>query len=487
MSNELSLTGRVVWPDSPDYPQARAEYNARFSRFPRVIVFACETRDVANAVRWAQAQTPPVPIRMRCGRHSYEGFSVADGAIVIDVSEMTRVKVDTQARTATVQAGIQLYPLYEELWKHRMTIPGGSCPTVGVSGLTLGGGFGLVSRLFGLTCDALLGVEMVTADGSVVRADERTNTDLLWACRGGGGGNFGIATELTFRLFPVGDVSIYKVMWPWNAIRPVTERWQHWAPGVDERLVSILKLTAKSLGTVSSIGEFVGSSRELRMLLEPLLAAAEPQTVSVRTMPYIDAVRFFAGKIPQQKEWAAHHHALATEDGQPPQAFKNTSAYAYQRFGPQALDVIERSLAAAPSNTGLVQLDNYGGAVDRVPSHATAFYHRKGVLWNMQYQAYWTDPAEQERQIAWVEGFRRAMLPYTRGAYANYCDIDIEDWPVAYYGENFPRLVRVKRKYDPRNVFHFAQSIPPAITVDDAHRLRLPETAVAAAATEDAG
>jgi FAD/FMN-containing dehydrogenase len=479
MSSEAQLTGRVVWPHSPGYAEARQEYNARFDRYPAVVVFARETADVQNAVRWARAQTPPVPIRMRCGRHSYEGFSVADGAIVIDVSEMTAIEVDSAARVARVQAGWQLWPLYEELWKYGMTIPGGSCPTVGVTGLTLGGGFGLVSRLFGLTCDSLLGVEMVNAEGDVVVAGEDAHRELLWASRGGGGGNFGVVTALTFRLHPVGDVAIYKLEWAWDDIRAVTEAWQAWAPGADERLVSILKLTAKSSGTVSSIGELVGSAKELGEVLGPFLQAApSPRQLSIREMPYIDAVRYFAGKIPHQLEWSAHHHAIALAAGQG-QAFKNTSAYAYRRFDSEALDVIERALAEAPSSLDLVQLDNYGGAVNRVPPEATAFYHRHGVLWNMQYQAYWSDPADEAPQVAWVERFRRAMLPHTHGAYVNYCDLDIADWPVSYFGRNFAKLVEVKAKYDPEDVFRFAQGIPPALTVEDAHRLRLAEPAAA--------
>jgi FAD/FMN-containing dehydrogenase len=462
LAGEPVLTGDVVWPADPRYDEAREDYNSRFDVHPRVIVFCLDVEDVRNAVRWAVFHD--VRIRPRCGRHSYEGWSLAEDGIVVDVSRMDAVRVDHAAGTARVEAGIDLWPLYQALWNDgQVTIAGGSCPTVGISGLVLGGGFGLLGRWLGVTCDALLSVEMVTAAGESVRADEHENADLFWACRGGGGGNFGIATAFTFRVTPIGDVSIYNVVWDWKDLPSVLRAWQKWAPVVDDRLTSILKLAAESSGTISSIGQFVGEGEELRQLLRPLIAAALPQSVEVKTIPYIEAVEHFAGIKPGHERWAAHwgNHLSASEvPGANP--FKNTSAYAYDLFGPDAIDRIVAALKSVPNDNGLVQLDAYGGAVERVAPDATAFYHRRGVLWNMQFQAYWTDPSEQDENIAWVEGFRRAMLPFTRGAYANYIDRDIADWPVQYYGGNFARLTKVKRAWDPGQVFRYPQSIPPA-------------------------
>lgn len=462
LAGEPVLTGDVVWPADPRYDEARRDYNTRFDVHPRVIVFCRDAQDVRNAVRWAAFHD--VPVRPRCGRHSYEGWSLVEGGIVVDVSPMDAVTVDAAAGTARVEAGTDLWPLYQALWEQaRVTIAGGSCPTVGISGLVLGGGFGLLGRWLGVTCDALLSVEMVTAQGESVRADEHQNADLFWACRGGGGGNLGIATAFTFRVTPIDRVSIYNVVWDWKDIRPVLEAWQKWAPGVDDRLTSILKLTAESSGTVSSIGQFVGEGEELRHLLRPLIAAALPQSVEIKTEPYIEAVAHFAGIKPGQERWAAHwgsHLPAAEVGGGHP--FKNTSAYAYDTFGRDAVDRIVRYLHAAPNDQGLVQLDAYGGAVARVPSDATAFAHRAGVLWNMQFQAYWTDPSEQDANIRWVEDFRRSLLPFTRGAYVNYIDRGVEDWQSQYYGGNFARLTEVKRAWDPRNVFRYPQSIPPA-------------------------
>ncbi|HEU0298259.1 MAG TPA: FAD-binding oxidoreductase [Longimicrobium sp.] len=448
---EPVLTGDVVWPDDPRYDEARSEYNEIFDVHPRVIVFCKSAEDVRNAVKWAGFHA--VPIRARCGRHSYEGWSTVQDGIVVDVSWMDLVQVDADAGTARVEAGIDLWPLYVKLWEHGVTIPGGSCPTVGISGLVLGGGFGLLGRWLGLTCDSLLAVEMVTAQGESVYADEQVNEDLYWACLGGGGGNFGIATAFTFGVTPIGDVSIYNISWSWSDLPAVLQAWQAWAPGADDRLTSILKLTAASSGSISSIGEFVGGKDELAALLQPLLASAPATSVEIRTEPYIEAVEYFAGLKPGQIHWSAHWHGDHTR-------FKNTSAYAYDLFGPDAVERIMDALRAAPNASGLVQLDAYGGAVARVPPAATAFYHRAGVQWNMQFQAYWTDPADQDANVAWVEAFRESLLPFTRGAYVNYIDRDVADWQEQYYGGNFARLTQVKAAWDPGNVFNYPQSIP---------------------------
>jgi len=198
---------RIVRPGDPDYEEARTDFNTRFSIFPRAILFACCARDVADAIVWARRHG--VPIRARSGGHSYEAYSLVDDGLVIDVTQLDRVRVRHHDRIATVGAGAALLDVYQAMWDQaQVAFPGGSCSTVGVAGLTLGGGFGLLSRQLGLTCDALLEGEMVTADGEIVRASDRENRDLFWALRGGGGGNFGIVTELVFRVHPVTNVSL---------------------------------------------------------------------------------------------------------------------------------------------------------------------------------------------------------------------------------------------------------------------------------------
>jgi len=446
------LTGRVVRRTDPGYPDARIEYNSAFSIFPKVVVFCESTRDVSNAVRWAVANR--VPLRARCGRHSYEAYSSVDHGVVIDVSELDKIRVSPDRTTAVIGAGADLQDVYAKLFQVGVTIPGGSCPSVGIAGLTLGGGFGLLGRYAGLTCDRLRSVRMVTATGAVVDASATEHPDLFWALRGGGGGNFGIVTSFTFAVVPIGNVAVYQVNWAWEHLPAVVRAWQAWAPATDSRLTSVLGLPARAQGVIRSAGQFVGSLPELQRLVQPLLAAAPVTNVQFQAMSYIDAVNLFAGTEPGMETWAVHWHSDHT-------SFKNTSAYAYRPFGDAAIATIVAALEQAPSADNLVQFDAYGGAVAAVPPRATAFFHRR-PLFNLQYQAYWTSPSDAERNERWVEAFRRSMLPYTRGGYINYIDRNVVRWERYYYGGNVARLRRVKRAWDPNNVFSFPQSIPPA-------------------------
>lgn len=457
MAPTETLTGHVVGPHSPEYAAARLDNNRRFDKFPRYIDFCLSAEDVANAVLWSRAHG--LPLRARSGRHSYEAYSILNGGVVIDVSPLHGVELDAARGTARIGAGADLGRIYDALWAQgRVTIPGGGCTGVGIAGLALGGGFGFLTRLHSLTCDSLVELEMVDADGRLVRADAGTRGDLLWASRGGGGGNFGVNTAFTFRVVPVDYVTAFSVVWPWATIRAVFAAWQAWADptGLDPRLTPILLLPAESAGYISVIGEFVGPAPELRRLLAPLLRAAVPTDVKVVYEPYIDAVHRFVGRAATQDgphRWAADRPADPALD-----RFKNTSAFQFEPFDALAVETMIAHLRAAPSPNAEVQFNLHGGAEANVPPQ-TAAYPWRGARFSLQYQAYWSRAGEGPALIRWVDGFRRAMLPFTRGAYVNYIDDDIGDWPTAYYDGSLARLVAVKHAYDPLNVFDFPQGL----------------------------
>ncbi|AHM68704.1 dehydrogenase [Paenibacillus polymyxa] len=441
------LTGRIVIPGNPSYNMARMEFNRRFSKFPRVIVFCQRTQDVINAVKWARERG--IRLRVRSGRHSYEGFSTVNGGIIIDVSEMNKVTVDRKNGVAIVQTGNPLARVYKKLWNKRVAIPAGTAPDVGVAGLTLGGGIGLLSRKYGLTCDNLKQVKMVVASGrygaKTIVANSKKHSDLLWASRGGGGGNFGVATEFTFRVRPISKVSIYSITWKWSDLEKVLPAWQRWAPSVTNRLTSTIEVAAKQVGTIVSTGQLLGGAEELRRLIRPLLRAGTPVKVMVKTVPFIEATHFFA------------ESDLNLEP-----KFKITGAYGFQPLPPEGVRIIRDFLAQAPNRHSSVWSQSLGGArsaVSRVSPTATAYPHRKAET-IYELSARWRNSGEQERNIQWVERFRKALRPFVKGNYVNFPDLQIKNWPKAYYGVNFGRLKQVKRKYDPHNVFHFAQSIP---------------------------
>jgi FAD/FMN-containing dehydrogenase len=420
----------------------------------------CESAaDVRKTILWARENH--VPIAARSGGHSYAGYSSTTG-VVIDVSRLSSITVDTVAGTASVGAGARLMDVYRALAAHGVTIPGGSCPSVGIAGLTLGGGIGYSGRKLGLTCDSLRALTIVTADGVVRTCSAKHNPDLFWACRGGGGGNFGIATRFTFATHPVDTVTIYRAGWDWASAASVVRAWQAWAPTAPDALFSLLDLEARDSGDtrVGSSGQLFGSAAELQALLAPLHAAgAPPANLEIRTLPYLDAMLL----------WAGCSHALHCRlgDGVTRSIFAARSDYVAAALPAAGIDKVLRAVEARAAARArcAVLLDASGGAINRVPPGATAFVHRR-MAYSCQYVAGWNaaDGAACDAAArSWLRTTYAAMRPFVSGqAYQNYIDPELPRWGLAYYGSNYARLRRIKRRYDPRNVFHFAQSIVPA-------------------------
>src|SRR2546421_7162697 len=257
------LRGEVVPPSSSAYDQARLLFDTRFDAvMPRAIVFCESTADVQRTVRWAREHA--VRIVPRSGGHSYGGYSTTTG-VIVDVSRLNGVTLDS-SRHAVVGAGARLIDVYAGLAQHGRTVPAGSCPTVGIAGLALGGGVGFASRKYGLTCDNLLEATVVLADGSAVMANVHTHPDLYWALRGGGGGNFGIVTRLVFRTHPVGQVATYAIEWPWSDAAAVVRAWQRLAPRAPDGLFSVLNLStaARVRPRITSAGQFPGTADQPR-------------------------------------------------------------------------------------------------------------------------------------------------------------------------------------------------------------------------------
>jgi FAD/FMN-containing dehydrogenase len=438
------LTGRLVFPNSPDYDSARLGWARQFSQFPLVIVFCQNVQDVVNALTWCRENN--VAFRARSGRHALEGWSNVDGGVVIDMSDMNQIHVDTGAGLATVQTGATQGAVVKALGQLGYAIPNGGELTPGIAGVTLGGGIGPLVRSMGLTCDHLVGLEMVVPSGQqgarVIQVDEHNHADLLWASRGGGGGNFGIATSFTFQIVPLSTVTIYDATWgsaDWHHVSELFSAWQTLTPATDERLSSTFEATK---GRITSYGIFLGSQEaQLRQLLDPLLGIGTP-TVRIQTMSYLDAWLDFALPDPG------------------PSKTKFSSVWVYHALPSEAIETIGRFLANAPNPETNIWCLSWGGAVSRIPSAATAFFHRKAQFY-IEWESAWTNETEKKEAIAWIAHLRVALQPYVKGSYINVPDPSIADLHT-YYGDNLARLQEVKRQYDPENVFHFEQSIPPA-------------------------
>ena len=454
------LRGEVVLPGAMAYAQARLLFNTRFDAVkPRAVVFCESTADVQRTVRWARKHA--VRIVPRSGGHSYGGYSTTSG-VIVDVSRLSGVTLDPSHR-AIVGAGARLIDVYAGLAQHGRTVPAGSCPTVGITGLALGGGVGFASRKYGLTCDNLLEATVVLADGSAVTANAHVHPDLYWALRGGGGGNFGIVTRLVFRTHPVGQVATYAIEWPWSDAAKVVQAWQKLAPHAPDGMFSVLNLNAAVGGhaRITSAGQLFGSADRLRQLVMPLANAGTPSRFTVTSRSYLDA----------QEMWAGCSGTLA-ECHLPPQGhlgrstFKGKSSIANKPLTANGINAMIGQIEAritTGTGSGIILLDSYGGAINRVRKDATAFVHRD-ALFSMQYLAYWEPSNPAEPNLRWLRNFYAAMRPYVSPyAYQNYIDPELGKWGRAYYGTNLPRLVAVKRRYDPKNVFRSSQSIPVSL------------------------
>jgi FAD binding domain/Berberine and berberine like len=454
-----TLDGTVVARGAAGYAQARLLVSTRFDAVhPQAVVF-CETvADVQKTVRWAHRHH--VHVVPRGGGHSYGGYSTTPG-VVIAASRMAGVHVDPTGRVATVGAGARLIDVYNALWLHGLTIPAGSCPTVGIAGLTLGGGVGFSARKLGLTCDRLRSARVVLASGAVVRCSPSQHRELFWALRGGGGGNFGMVTHFTCRAAPVGNVSTFSIEWPWSQAKQAVAAWQKFAPHAPDALFSICNLSASGRGGTTHIvafGQYFGPESALRSLIAPLVNTGTPTRVSTDTMSYMTAVMKWAGC--HQTVDACHLEPRGTLGRE---TFKSGSDYFARPLPPAGIAALVRSieLRQQDGRLGSLLLDAYGGAINRVPKAATAFVHRD-QLFSCQYVASWRPGERAAPNVDWVRRSRARMRPFASGfAYQNYVDPDLEHWQHAYYGSNLPRLKAVKRHYDPHNFFRFAQSIPP--------------------------
>ncbi|SEF83640.1 FAD/FMN-containing dehydrogenase [Thermomonospora echinospora] len=448
------LAGRLVRPGDDAYDEARKLYIPRFDRVrPAGVAYCAGPEDVSECVAFARRQR--LSVAVRCGGHNYAGWSTG-GGLVIDVSPMNAVQAG--GGRATVGAGARLIDVYKGLTDRGVAVPAGTCPTVGIAGLALGGGIGVVSRRHGLTCDVLEAVRVVTADGRVRDCDARRDADLYWACRGGGGGNFGVAVQFVFRTHPAAEVTLFSLRWPWPRAAQVVGGWQSWAPYAPDELWSGLQInTDPSAGTptVDVTGAAFGDPDAH---LDRLTAAvgADPAFRSVDTHSYLEAMRRVGGCA--DGGIAACHRAGTLPGGRPDGRYPRTEYTAKSHVATRPLtgSAIEALTGRFTGGNGVagrsVLLDALGGAVGRVRPGDTAFPHRN-ALFTVQYLAGTGDRG-------WLRDVHGAMERHLGGAaYVNYVDPELRGWQRAYYGGNYERLVRVKNAYDPDGLFTFPQSI----------------------------
>lgn len=459
MSMDHTLTGRVIYPGDPAWDFARQGFCQRADydgNTPQAVVYAQTVEDVKNAIRFAQANH--VPFAVRSGGHSFEGYSsMAKGGVILDMSDIEYVRTSSRSNTAAIGAGIDMLELSERLGDSGKFIPLATGPSVGLGGFVQGGGFGFSSRLVGLACDNLLEAEVVTADCQVLRANNDQNSDLFWALRGGGGGNFGVVTECVFNTYDVVLVSIFKLEWTWDRLEDVVDAWQHWFPQLDNGYSLLLSLTLD--GKVTLYGQLTAPPDQLGRVSADLVPMLElsPFSVSTQILPYVIAARLFFGADLMNPQWAIRQHGDE-------QLFKSSSAIAFQPFPRQAIKELKSCLdrcptpSAPPSQPSMVQLLAGGGKITEVPTEDTAVYQRDAHF-IVQYDGYWTAHQDMQPTFDWVVQMREDLLPYAYGAYVNYHDANLGTPLEDYYGPHLGRLREIKKRYDPNGFFSYAQSI----------------------------
>jgi len=462
-----SLSGSLVLPSDPRYAIDRLLYNSKFVNLhPRAIALCATPDDVARCIDFATSHD--VAIAARSGGHSYGGYSSSDG-LVIDVSRMASISVDTNANIARVGAGAKLIDVYNVIGRADRLLPGGSCPTVGIAGLALGGGVGVFGRKFGLTSDNIRSVTMVTADARIVTADEHTNSDLYWACRGGGGGNFGVVTSFEFGVHAMPEVTLFTLQFPWAAASTMLSAWGLWTNTAPDELWSNCQLLSQgTYGYLAQIaGVYCGSSNELSSVLAPLKAMID--TASTYSFSgsnsYLSAMEIEAGC--SGLTIAACHLTTQNPAGRlSREAYSAKSSYVDAPMNDTSvadfISAVENLHVRAPTVGGGLAFDSYGGAINRVASDATAFVHRDKLAC-IQATYSWSSATLTSTIAAgaqWLTWLGANVFDPTSGAYQNYIDPTLANWQAAYYGSNMARLITVKNKYDPDDLCSFAQSIP---------------------------
>jgi hypothetical protein len=463
------LTGSVLVPSSSSYATARLAYDPRFDGIrPQAIVKAASASDVATTIAFARDND--LPFAARSGGHSYAGYSLSKG-IVIDLSSMSAVQPHPASKTVTIGAGARLIEVAGALAPSGSVLPGGTCATVGISGLAMGGGQGVIGRHFGLTCDSLRSATVVLADGRTVTASASRDPDLFWALRGGGGGNFGVVTSFTFATHALSQLSVFSLTWPWSDAAKVAAAWQSWAPSGPPPLWSSLRLRwiPGSGPSVSVTGAWSAASAGLTPHIKSFATAVGSQpTISATSMDYLDAELYFAGCV----GYSLDECALTIDGGKLSREASLAKSDLFTQ--PMSSFAIEGLLGriedraktpALSSQAGGVLFDAWGGQIAQVSSSATALPLRSATYLAQEFVTFGSlSPTAESANQAWLNALWQGLRPSVSGnAYVNYIDPDLANWKDAYYGANLARLVQVKQTYDPDDVFRFAQSIPTSI------------------------
>ncbi len=438
-----SVSGSVLLSHDDGYEEARRIQNGLIDRRPAVIVRCAGAADIAEAIKLARSNG--LEISVRGGGHNVAGRAVAEGGLMIDLSPMRGIHVDPAARTARAQGGVLWAELNREAHAHGLAVTGGAISSTGIAGYTLGGGLGWLMAKHGLGCDNLLGVELVTADGEILNVDDASHPDLMWALRGGGG-NFGVAASLVYRLHPHSMVTGGLIAHPIDAAADMLRFYRDAVAGCSDDLTVFAAVVHAPDGSGMKLAAMVvfhtGDPDQAELDLAPFENWGSPLMVEVGPMPYPVMNTLLDAAYPKG---ALNYWLSSFTTGLPD----------------PLIDAIVERFQSVPSPMTAILLEHFHGAVTRIDPTETAVPHRDEG-WNLLLPSEWLDPAHTEANIAWTKDTFAALSEhFSGGRWLNYLGDDQDDAITSAYGPNYARLVEVKRRFDPDNVFHLNHNIVP--------------------------
>ena len=446
-----TIKGSVLVPDDPGYEEARQIWNAMIDRRPAVIVQCVQADDVPPVIRFARKNG--LELSIRGGGHNIAGNALCDNGVTIDFSRMKNVRVDAGKRRAYVEPGATLANFDEAVQAHGLATPVGINSTTGIAGLTLGGGFGWLTRKYGMTIDNLISVELITAEGKKLRASETENRDLFWAIRGGGG-NFGVVTQFEFQLFPLGpEIVAGLIVFPFNQAKQILTKYRQFVDSAPEELnvwvvlrkappLPFLPETVHGKEVVVLPIFYCGAVAEAEKLIAPLRGFGTALGEHIGAQPYVQWQKAFDPLLtPGARNYWKSHNFTELADG--------------------ALNSIIEFAGKLPSPQCEIFLGLIAGAPNRIAADSMAYAHRD-ARFVLNVHGRWDEAADDQKCIGWAREFFKASAPYaSAGAYVNFMTAEEGDRVAAAYGSNYERLVEIKRRYDPENVFRLNQNIKP--------------------------
>lgn len=432
-----NTTHRVVYPWNTEYNTLRINVNRRFNVFPLIIVICMKKKDVIAALLFAKKYG--LKISLRSGSHCFENFSI-DGEIIIDQSHRKKFKLLQGASLVKVQAGVLLGPLAEALYREKRMIVLGSAPNNAAVGFSLGGGIGQFTRIHGTSSDNLVAATILLGSGEIIKVHQKKNSDLFWALRGAGNGNFGIVLDVTIKTHFINKVYSFNIKYPFDKLKEALSLWISWIAENPKDLTSDFILHAgRSHPHINGI--YLGKQKKLLKRLAILLSIPGAELEKLEKESYLETVREGAGI----GRWLPF--------------FKFKNAFLSRPLTPSELETIEEFMAKDDFNSYFV-INNLGGKYQEIPSDETAFAHREKLGW-FHLNAQWEEQSQATEKLQWVTNFFDQLFPPTSEyqVYQNAPDLKITEALERYYVENLPRLKEIKKKYDPENLFRYPQSL----------------------------